>query len=72
MTDHEFGDWSLTVCDLCFMYVKGHSAGKEQAFLEYRGAAGTGAPFNLRLRPVLHRAHGVQKGVRLMTSRRSH
>ena len=34
MTDHEFGDCSLTVCDLCFMYVKGHSAGKEQAFLE--------------------------------------
>ena len=29
MTDHEFGDCSLTVCDLCFMYVKGHSAGKE-------------------------------------------
>ena len=26
MTDHEFGDCSLTVCDLCFMYVKGHSA----------------------------------------------
>ena len=44
MTDHEFGDCSLTVCDLCFMYVKGHSAGKEQAFLEIEELPAQGHP----------------------------
>ena len=65
MTDHEFGDCSLTVCDLCFMYVKGHSAGKEQAFLEIEELPAQGHPTTCACDPCCTGAHGAQKAARL-------